>query len=355
MAMTKDEIQSKMVDITCEQLQVPREQVNPSTSFVDDLGADSLDLLDLVFRLEEAFGIQIERGQIEARIREAMGGEPYEIDGVLTPGEWAPVSAPDTPPGPVAELKWGADGKEVPFASRAWIRTDGDGICIGVSSTLDPKKEATRGHQWDRDDAVEVFLGRMDFARELGARVINTNAAASRLRKRFSRNIEVLARHAEAIGLRIGLENPGDGSDNLLNTASDGPGLLADINHPMVGLNYDAGNTISHRPGVVPADDALMAMPLCLHTHIKDVRADATGYFFTPLGQGQIDCARILRAVAQTDMNLSIEIPMRLHRLPNAQPSRAPYRVPLADIEAVLRPALAFVNEHLDVPALAQP
>jgi len=227
---------------------------------------------------------------------------------------------------------------------RGWL-ADAGIACDAMSSHID----------LGRDDAVEVFLGRMDFARELGARVINTNAAASRLRKRFSRNIEVLARHAEAIGLRIGLENPGDGSDNLLNTASDGPGLLADINHPMVGLNYDAGNTISHRPGVVPADDALMAMPLCLHTHIKDVRADATGYFFTPLGQGQIDCARILRAVAQTDMNLSIEIPMRLHRLPNAQPSRAPYRVPLADIEAVLRPALAFVNEHLDVPALAQP
>ena len=41
---------------------------------------------------------------------------------------------------------------------------------------------------------------------------------------------------------------------------------------------------------------------------------------------------------------------MRLHRLPNAQPSRAPYRVPLGDIEAVLRPALAFVHEHLDAP-----
>lgn len=226
---------------------------------------------------------------------------------------------------------------------RRWLRDAGMN-CHAMSSHID----------LGRDDAVEVFLGRMDFARALGAEVINTNAAARKLKKRFFANIEVLARHAEAIGLRIGLENPGDGSDNLLNVASDGPGLLADINHPLVGLNYDAGNTISHRPHVVPADDALAAMPLCLHTHIKDVRADANGYFFTPLGQGNIDCARILRAVAQTPLNLSIEIPMRLHRLPNAQPSRAPYRVPLEDIEAVLRPALAFVNEHLGTPAVAR-
>lgn len=222
---------------------------------------------------------------------------------------------------------------------RGWL-ADAGIACDAMSSHID----------LGRDDAIKVFLGRMDFARGLGARIINTNAAARRLRKRFFSNIEVLARHAENIGLRIGLENPGDGSDNLLNTASDGPGLLADINHPMVGLNYDAGNTISHRADVTPVDDALAAMPLCLHTHIKDVRKDANGYFFTPLGQGQIDCARILRVVGQIDLNLSIEIPMRLHRLPNAQPSRAPYRVPMADIEAVLRPALAFVHEHLGAP-----
>ncbi|MDB5887071.1 MAG: Xylose isomerase-like barrel [Polaromonas sp.] len=198
-----------------------------------------------------------------------------------------------------------------------------------------------------RDDAVEVFRGRMDFARALGAKVINTNAAARKLKKRFFANIDVLARHAQAIGLKIGLENPGDGSDNLLNAASDGSALLARIGHDSVGLNYDAGNTISHRPGLNPADDALAAMAQCLHTHIKDVRADENGYFFTPLGQGGIDCARILRAVALTDLNLSIEIPLRLHRQPNAQPSRAPYRVPIADIEAVLRPALGFVRQHL--------
>ena len=233
-----------------------------------------------------------------------------------------------------------------PAQAQQWQRwlSDSGMACHAFSSHID----------LGRDDAVEVFRGRMDFARALGAEVINTNAAARKLKKRFFANIEILARHAESIGLKIGLENPGDGSDNLLNTASDGPSLLAEIGHSMVGLNYDAGNTISHRPDtVVPADDALVAMTQCLHTHIKDVRKDDNGYFFTPLGEGQIDCARILRAVAQTSLNLSIEIPMRLHRLPSAQPSRAPYRVPLGDIEAVLRPALAFVHQHLGTSAMA--
>lgn len=225
---------------------------------------------------------------------------------------------------------------------RRWL-SDSGMACHAVSSHID----------LGRDDAVEVFKGRMDFARALGAEVINTNAAVRRWKKRFLSNIEALSRHAESIGLKIGLENPGDGSDNLLNTASDGPELLRSIGHPMVGLNYDAGNTISHRSDVVPADDALAAMDLCLHTHIKDVRRQTGGFFFTPLGQGEIDCARILRAVAQTRLNLSIEIPLRLHRLPNAQPSRAPFRVALGDIESVLKPALAFVHEHLGTPVAA--
>jgi sugar phosphate isomerase/epimerase len=219
---------------------------------------------------------------------------------------------------------------------RGWLGDTGI-KCHAVSSHID----------LGRDDAIKVFTGRMDFAKALGARIINTNAAASRLQRRFYSNIEVLARHAESIGLHIGLENPGDGSDNLLNTAADGPALLAQIGSSFVGLNYDAGNTISHRPTVVPADDALAAMPLCLHTHVKDVRVTPHGFFFTPLGQGQVDCARILRGIATTALNLSIEIPLRLHRLSTAQPSRAPYRIPLGDIEAVIKGALAFVQQHL--------
>jgi acyl carrier protein len=74
----------RVIREVAESLGIDAAGVSPDASLVLDLGADSLDLLDLIFRLEEAFGIQIERGQIEARIREAMGGEPYEVDGVLT-------------------------------------------------------------------------------------------------------------------------------------------------------------------------------------------------------------------------------------------------------------------------------
>lgn len=218
----------------------------------------------------------------------------------------------------------------------AWLQEHGV-RCHAFSSHID----------LGRPDAVEVFKGRMDFARRIGARVINTNAAARSNERRFFANIEPLLRHAEALDMWIGLENPGDGSDNLLNTAADGPELLRRIGSPRVGLNYDAGNTISHRPGVDTVADALSALPQCLHTHVKDVRVNADGYFFTPLGQGQVGCARILQGMAATALDLSIEIPLRLHRGPDSRPSRGAWPVPLADIERVLGAALRFVDQHL--------
>jgi acyl carrier protein len=53
------DIENKMVDIIASQLSVAREKVVPSASFVDDLGADSLDLVELVMAMEEDFGIEI--------------------------------------------------------------------------------------------------------------------------------------------------------------------------------------------------------------------------------------------------------------------------------------------------------
>jgi acyl carrier protein len=79
------QVLERVIREVAESLGVDAADVGPDDGLILDLGADSLDLLDMVFRLEEAFGIQIDRGQIEVRIREAMGGEPYEVEGVLTP------------------------------------------------------------------------------------------------------------------------------------------------------------------------------------------------------------------------------------------------------------------------------
>ena len=52
-------VEEKMIDIIVEQLSVDREKVVPGASFVDDLGADSLDLVELIMAMEEEFDVEI--------------------------------------------------------------------------------------------------------------------------------------------------------------------------------------------------------------------------------------------------------------------------------------------------------
>ena len=52
-------IEERVRDVVVEQLGVSEDQVNPQASFIDDLGADSLDTVELVMAFEEEFGIDI--------------------------------------------------------------------------------------------------------------------------------------------------------------------------------------------------------------------------------------------------------------------------------------------------------
>ena len=58
-------VEQRVIEIVCEHLAVSKETVTRSTSFVEDIGADSLDIVELVMELEEEFDIQIPDDQAE--------------------------------------------------------------------------------------------------------------------------------------------------------------------------------------------------------------------------------------------------------------------------------------------------
>ena len=58
-AMTVASVDERVIDIVAEQLGVDKDKITPETSFVNDLGADSLDTVELVMELEEEFDINI--------------------------------------------------------------------------------------------------------------------------------------------------------------------------------------------------------------------------------------------------------------------------------------------------------
>ncbi|MDH3684744.1 MAG: acyl carrier protein [Myxococcales bacterium] len=52
-------LEERVAEIIVEQLGISREEVKPEASFIDDLGADSLDIVELVMAMEETFDVEI--------------------------------------------------------------------------------------------------------------------------------------------------------------------------------------------------------------------------------------------------------------------------------------------------------
>jgi acyl carrier protein len=61
---TQEEIYTKVSDTLVEALNVDKEEIKPTSTLQGDLGAESIDFLDIVFRLEREFGIKIPRGEL---------------------------------------------------------------------------------------------------------------------------------------------------------------------------------------------------------------------------------------------------------------------------------------------------
>ena len=64
MPMTEQEVLAKVKDILVEALGAEEEDITPQATLMGDLGAESIDFLDIVFRLEKTFNIKIPRGEL---------------------------------------------------------------------------------------------------------------------------------------------------------------------------------------------------------------------------------------------------------------------------------------------------
>jgi acyl carrier protein len=82
--MTEQEIYDQLVPLIREVTGTRPERITMQSGLMEDLGAESLDLLDLTFLIEEHFGVLIEANEFERRAAARLNGEPYEKNGLLS-------------------------------------------------------------------------------------------------------------------------------------------------------------------------------------------------------------------------------------------------------------------------------
>lgn len=199
-------------------------------------------------------------------------------------------------------------------------------------------------------DAVDAFKSRIDFAKELGVNIIISNASTQSQRKGFSRNMDQIAQHAESTDIVIGLENPGDGKDNLIGSAMDGVKIVKKINSPRVQLNYDFCNTFSYSKGrILPEEDMHQAVPHSIYFHLKDMKPDADGWIFPEIGKGVINYRQILGFLKNQSARILIglELPLAIRRDKAFNPGEKARAPNLAEIRTIVKESFEYTRRQL--------
>ncbi len=77
--MEEKEIYDKVADAIAEALDVEKDEATPDAILMDDLGAESIDFLDIIFRIENAFNVKIPRGGMQKDILESDGVKEEDL------------------------------------------------------------------------------------------------------------------------------------------------------------------------------------------------------------------------------------------------------------------------------------
>jgi len=82
--MNVESVYPKVREIIADVLVIEEDEISLNSRLIADLGAESIDFLDLIFQLEKEFSIKIPRGQLEKNARGDLAEDEFEKGGVLT-------------------------------------------------------------------------------------------------------------------------------------------------------------------------------------------------------------------------------------------------------------------------------
>ena len=170
---------------------------------------------------------------------------------------------------------------------------------IALSAHIDLTTEA----------AVDELKRRIDFGKRLGAKIVNTKVGARSGLKQFEKNIEPIAKYAESVNIVIGLENPSEGTDQIITSGQTGAEVVKRIDSDFIKLNYDFGNAFTYSKGKVdPAFDYKNALPYACYLHLKDMSKIDDGWIFAQIGKGIVNYDTILKELVEENKLLPLSI-----------------------------------------------
>ena len=170
---------------------------------------------------------------------------------------------------------------------------------IALSAHIDLTTEA----------AVDELKRRIDFGKRLGSKIVNTKVGARSGLKQFEKNIEPIAEYAESVNIVIGLENPSEGTDQIITSGQTGAEVVKRIDNDFIKLNYDFGNAFTYSKGKVdPAFDYKNALPYACYLHLKDMSKIDDGWIFAQIGKGVVNYHTILKELVEDNKLLPLSI-----------------------------------------------
>ncbi|USD62443.1 sugar phosphate isomerase/epimerase [Vibrio sp. SCSIO 43140] len=156
---------------------------------------------------------------------------------------------------------------------------------------------------------------------------------------------------AKLSGIKILIENVGDTRSYLLNDADDFDAFIEQVDNSVVGINFDPGNFLSHRPELDVLEHSIASLEVAEHIHIKDLIQSGDAWQCCEVGDGAgrydalFDCA-----YQQENMPFfSIESPYSLERLVDGSTRLKPRDSVLSiqDIEMKLCSSIEFVRARI--------
>lgn len=153
---------------------------------------------------------------------------------------------------------------------------------------------------------------------------------------------------AKLSGIKILIENVGDTRPYLLNDAGDFDTFIEQVDNSVVGINFDPGNFLSHRPALDVLEHSICSLEVAEHIHIKDLVQLGDTWQCSEVGEGAGRYGALFEHAKQEKRMpfFSIESPYSLERLVDGSTRLKPKEslLSISDIEARLSSSIAFIQ-----------